>query len=125
MTIQWHLTTRPTVDVLQITGYLGDDAVTRFTGAMGWALARGEQTLLLDCTHLQGWSTAGKNAVATAANRLTGQQRHLELVAPPEPVDGIHTHSSLVAALDAHQASASEPTTDAWHTSRWDTDSTT
>ncbi|MEY9956685.1 STAS domain-containing protein [Streptacidiphilus sp. MAP5-52] len=125
MTIQWHLTTRPTVDVLQISGYLGDDAVTRFNGAVGWALARGEQTLLLDCTHLKGWSTAGQHAVATAAHHLTQRQRRLELVCPPDRIDGILAHSSLAAALDHHQTTVDEQSTDAWHTSRWDTDSAT
>jgi hypothetical protein len=122
MTIQWHLTTGPHVDVLRISGYLGDDAVTRFNGAVGWALARGEQTLLLDCTHLKGWSTEGRLAVSSAARNLARQHRCLELVAPPALVDEIPAHSDLAKALDHHWAAADEQIFDAWHSTRWGTD---
>ncbi|WP_051942983.1 STAS domain-containing protein [Streptacidiphilus rugosus] len=128
MTIQWHLTTGPHVDVLQISGYLGDDAVTRFNGAIGWAFARGEQTLLLDCTRLKGWSPAGRDAITTAAQSLARQQRALELITPPTSVEGIRAHTDLDAALAHHQATAGEQTPDreqtpdAWHSTRWDTD---
>ncbi|MEZ0066362.1 hypothetical protein ABIA32_002372 [Streptacidiphilus sp. MAP12-20] len=108
MTIQWHLTTRPTADVLQISGFLGDDAVSRFTGAIGWAVARGDGPLLLDLTHLKGWSTAGRDAVAQAALQLERESRTLELVAAPGDAVLLTTdapvtlHQDLDAALAAH-----------------------
>jgi hypothetical protein len=124
MTIQWHLTTSPHVDVLQISGFLGNDAVTRFNGAVGWAFARGKGTLLLDYTRLKGWSVQGRDAVTTAAQSLARQQRTLELVAPPTPVDGFPSHTDLDNALTHHRAAAGEQTTDAWHSTRWETDTT-
>ncbi|MEY9875630.1 hypothetical protein ABH931_005134 [Streptacidiphilus sp. MAP12-33] len=123
MTIQWHLTTGPHVDVLQISGFLGDDAVTRFNGAVGWAFARGEQTLLLDCTRLKGWSDQGRDAVGTAVESLARQQRGLELVAPPTPIEDIPSHADLDSALGHHRAAFGEQTHDAWHSTRWETDS--
>jgi hypothetical protein len=123
MTIQWHLTTRQAADVLQITGYLGDDAVTRFTGAVGWALARGEGALLLDLTRLKGWSAGGRDAVAEAATTLAEQGRRLELVAEPgDPAlpapAGLTVYVDLAAALSAHSGPADDGSV--WHSSRWD-----
>jgi hypothetical protein len=123
MTIQWHLTTRPTADVLQVTGYLGDDAVTRFTGAVGWAVARGEGPLLLDLTHLKGWSPAGHAALTLAARQLAEQQRPLELVALSSAAADLAAdcqvplHPDLPTALAAHG-----PRQDGgpvWHSSEW------
>ncbi|WP_042381837.1 hypothetical protein [Streptacidiphilus melanogenes] len=123
MTIQWHLTTRPAADVLQVTGYLGDDAVTRFGGAVGWALARGQGPLLLDLSRLKGWSAGGRDAVAEAAARLAESGRPLELVAGPgdpalPPPAGLTTYADLASALDAHAGTASEG--EVWHSSQWD-----
>jgi hypothetical protein len=122
LTIQWHLTTRPAADVLQISGYLGDDAVTRFSGAIGWALARGQGPLLLDLSRLKGWSAGGRDAVTEAAGRLAEQGRSLELVAGPgDPAlplpSGLTTHPNLTAALDAHAEPAAKG--DVWHSSQW------
>lgn len=123
MTIQWHLTTGPSVDILQISGFLGDDAVARFTGAVGWALARGEHTLLLDCTRLNGWSHAGEQAVANAAHALADQSRDLVLVAPPALIGTLPAYTHLADALDHHQTIREqddrEPA-DAWHSAHWD-----
>ncbi|WP_042374166.1 hypothetical protein [Streptacidiphilus neutrinimicus] len=123
MTIQWHLTTRPAADVLQVTGYLGDDAVTRFSGAVGWALARGQGPLLLDLSRLKGWSAGGRDAVAEAARRLAEDGRRLELVAGPgdpalPPPEGLTTHPDLAAALHAHSGQPAEG--EVWHSCQWD-----
>ncbi|MEZ0064584.1 hypothetical protein ABIA32_000572 [Streptacidiphilus sp. MAP12-20] len=130
MTIQWHLTTRPTADVLQVTGYLGDSAVARFTGAVGWAVARGEGLLLLDLTHLKGWSEAGHAALTRAARQLSEQQRPLELVAHAPDGDRLAAdckvpwHPDLDTALAAHQhprgtAAPEGPAGPVWHSSEW------
>lgn len=50
MTIQWQYETLPSVGVLSLSGYLGSQATTRFTGAIGWALARGTGPVVLDLT---------------------------------------------------------------------------
>lgn len=57
MTIEWRYTTRQDLGVLSLAGYLGADATDRFTGAIGWALARGTGPVILDLTGLLGWSS--------------------------------------------------------------------
>lgn len=56
MTIEWRYTTHQDLGVLSLAGFLGADAVARFTGAVGWALARGTGPVILDLTELRGWS---------------------------------------------------------------------
>ncbi|WP_327414828.1 STAS domain-containing protein [Streptomyces sp. NBC_01233] len=112
MTIEWRYTTREDLGVLSLAGYLGADAVDRFTGAIGWALARGTGPVILDLTGLLGWSAGGQIAVAQAARRLAGHGRSLELAAIP--ADGslvpdatcptVTVHCDLAAALAAHGA---------------------
>ncbi|MGG8406963.1 anti-sigma factor antagonist, partial [Streptomyces sp. 12297] len=64
MTIEWRYTTQQGLGVLSLAGYLGPDATARFTGAVGWALARGTGPVVLDLTELRGWSAGGRTAVA-------------------------------------------------------------
>ncbi|GAA2932492.1 STAS domain-containing protein [Streptomyces argenteolus] len=116
MTIEWSYTTRPGLGVLSLAGYLGPEAVGRFTGAIGWALARGTGPVILDLTGLRGWSAGGQTAVAQAARRLADEGRRLELAAiPPDGSlvpDAAHppipVHCDLTAALAAHQVTAEE-----------------
>jgi hypothetical protein len=124
MTIQWHLTTGPHVDVLQISGFLGE--------RHGHPVQRGRRLGVRPRRadpasgphRLQGWSAQGLLAVTTAAQSLARQQLAMELVAPPAPVKGIPSHADLEGALRHHRAAAGEPTTDAWHSTSWQTDST-
>ncbi|WP_024755180.1 STAS domain-containing protein [Streptomyces exfoliatus] len=126
MTIEWRYTTRQDLGVLSLAGYLGAEATDRFTGAIGWALARGTGPVILDLTGLLGWSPGGQIAVAQAARRLAESGRPLELAAipadgslvpdatcPPVPV-----HCDLAAALAAHGArgTVKQWTTDDWPT---------
>ena len=116
MTIEWRFTTHDDLGVLSVAGYLGPEAVGRFTGAVGWVLARGTGPVILDLTELRGWSTGGQQAVAQAGRQLADAGRSLELAAIP--VDGslvpgpaqppIPVHTSLHAALTAHQTVAGE-----------------
>nr|WSX48664.1 STAS domain-containing protein [Streptomyces sp. NBC_00974] len=124
MTIEWRYTTRQDLGVLSLAGYLGADATDRFTGAVGWALARGTGPVILDLTGLMGWSAGGQIAVAQAARRLAGNGRRLELAAIP--ADGslvpdatcppVTVHCDLDAALAAHGAHGLE---DAGRTDDW------
>lgn len=41
MTIEWNYAAHEDLAVLSLAGYLGAEATGRFTGAVGWALARG------------------------------------------------------------------------------------
>lgn len=124
MTIEWRYTTRQDLGVLSLAGYLGADATDRFTGAVGWALARGTGPVILDLTGLLGWSAGGQIAVAQAARRLAAGGRRLELAAIP--ADGslvpdatspaVPVHSDLAAALAAHGARG---TVREWATDDW------
>ncbi|MEK8174339.1 STAS domain-containing protein [Streptomyces sp. M19] len=96
MTIEWQYTDHGHLGVLTLTGYLGDRAVDRFVGAVGWTLARGTGPVIVDLSGLTGWSPGGQRVVTDAARRLTAAGRSLELAAipadgsraPPEPGPG-------------------------------------
>ncbi|QCX73893.1 hypothetical protein C9F11_00950 [Streptomyces sp. YIM 121038] len=111
MTIEWRYTVEPDLGILSVAGHLGQDAARRFTGAVGWVLARGTGPVIVDCTELRGWSVQGQLALAEAARRLAEHGRRLELAAipadgslvpvgdcPPVPV-----HCDLTTALAAHR----------------------
>lgn len=114
MTIQWHYQTLPGVGLLSLAGYLGHDTTGRFSGAMGWALARGHGPLLLDVSCLYGWSPAGQDIVHAAALRAAEHQRPLEIAGLP--VSGVplapgadpqlRTHADVAEALAAHRIPA-------------------
>ncbi|MFB7170579.1 anti-sigma factor antagonist [Streptomyces sp. NPDC056254] len=129
MTIEWRYTTGPRLGVLSLAGYLGADATDRFSGAIGWAPARGTGPVILDLTGLLGWSAGGQIAVAQAARRLADNGRRLELAAipadgslvpdaacPPVPV-----HCDLGAALAAHgaQGAGGDGAGRHWSTDDW------
>jgi hypothetical protein len=111
MTIEWRYTTHQALSVLSLAGFLGPDAVHRFTGALGWVLARGAGPVILDLTELRGWSADGQLAVAQAARELTAEGRSLELAAipadgSPAPNTGlppVPVHADLTTALAAHR----------------------
>ncbi|MEU0086247.1 anti-sigma factor antagonist [Streptomyces sp. NPDC006274] len=111
MTVEWRYTTHQALSVLSLAGFLGPDAVHRFTGAVGWVLARGTGPVILDLTELRGWSADGRLAVARAARELTAEGRSMELAAIPAdgslvPGTGrlpLPVHPDLTTALAAHQ----------------------
>ncbi|MGI5461045.1 anti-sigma factor antagonist [Streptomyces sp. CA-249302] len=110
MTIEWRYTIEQDLGVLSIAGYLGPQAVHRFSGAVGWVVARGTGPVIVDLTGLRSWSAEGQLAITDAARRLAEAGRGLELAAIPaegslvpagEGPD-IPVHSDLAAALAAH-----------------------
>ncbi|HET6359910.1 STAS domain-containing protein [Streptomyces sp.] len=125
MTIEWRYTTQQDFCVLSLAGYLGADAVSRFSGAVGWALARGTGPVILDLTELRGWSIGGQLAVAQAARQLADEGRCLELAAIPADgslvPDGTHppipVHCDLAAALAAYDDVSGQ--TREWHSDEW------
>ncbi|MEV0173040.1 anti-sigma factor antagonist [Streptomyces sp. NPDC050803] len=129
MTIDWRYTVEENLGILSVAGYLGPDAARRFTGAVGWALARGTGPVIVDLTELRNWSTEGQMAIAAAALRLLEAGRSLELAAIP--ADGslvptgdgppIPVHTDLRAALAAHGAGCAEPVEgrQEWRTTGW------
>ncbi|TQK49933.1 hypothetical protein FBY35_0224 [Streptomyces sp. SLBN-118] len=127
MTIEWRYTNRERLGILSLAGFLGADAVDRFTGAVGWALARGTGPVILDLTELRGWSAGGQLAVAQAAQRLADEGRRLELAAIPSDgslvPDGTHPpvphHCDLATALAAHQDHDATEEAREWRTTDW------
>ncbi|MET9962951.1 STAS domain-containing protein [Streptomyces sp. NPDC006326] len=125
MTIEWRYTAHQELGVLSLAGYLGAEATGRFTGAVGWAVARGTGPVILDLTGLRGWSADGQRAVAEAARRLAAHGRPMELAAVPAeapPVPGaagpaVPVHGDLPAALSAHRRG--EGAGRQWHTDDW------
>ncbi|MDW8807764.1 anti-sigma factor antagonist [Streptomyces scabiei] len=131
MTIEWRYTIEQDLGILSVAGYLGPDAVHRFAGAIGWVVARGTGSVILDLTELRSWSAEGQLAITEAAHRLAGAGRSLELAAIPAdgslvpPGDGpdIPVHCDLAGALAAHarHSSAPEEGQQAWRTDGWPT----
>ncbi|WEH12809.1 anti-sigma factor antagonist [Streptomyces sp. VNUA24] len=126
MTIEWRYTIEQDLGILSVTGYLGPDAVHRFAGAIGWVVARGTGSVILDLTELRSWSAEGQLAITEAARRLAGAGRSLELAAipadgslvPPGDCPDIRVHCDLADALAAHarHSSALEEWQQAWRT---------
>ncbi|MET9733470.1 anti-sigma factor antagonist [Streptomyces sp. NPDC006458] len=110
MTIEWRYTVEQDLGILSVAGYLGPEAVRRFTGAVGWVVARGSGPVILDLGDLRNWSAEGQVAITDAARRLAEAGRRLELAAIP--ADGslvpagegpdIPVHCDLTAALAVH-----------------------
>ncbi|WP_405578302.1 STAS domain-containing protein [Streptomyces sp. NBC_01092] len=131
MTIDWRYTVEENLGILSVAGYLGPDAVHRFSGAIGWALARGTGPVVVDLTELRSWSAEGQLAITEAAHRLAEAGRSLELAAIP--ADGslvpagdcppIPVHADLAAALAAHRAGHGEQAEGRheWRTTGWPT----
>ncbi|MEW5631572.1 MULTISPECIES: hypothetical protein [Streptomyces] len=132
MTIEWRYTIHPGLGVLSLAGFLGQEAVGRFQGAVGWAVARGTGPVVLDLTGLRGWSDGGRLAVSEAALRLAAEGRGLELAAVPEsgaPSGGagfgdgkvvVAVHGDLAAALAAHRDRGVEERE--WRSDAWPED---
>ncbi|MFE5854218.1 STAS domain-containing protein [Streptomyces sp. NPDC056500] len=131
MTIEWRYTTHPNLSVLSLAGHLGPEAVARFTGAIGWALARGTGPVILDLTELRSWSTDGQAAVVQAARQLAAEGRRLELAAvpadgflvPESPHPSIPVHGDLPTALTAHHLVPGEQRQ--WYSDEWPNATTT
>ncbi|MER6126518.1 STAS domain-containing protein [Streptomyces sp. NPDC001795] len=131
MTIDWRYTVEDNLGILSVAGYLGPDAVRRFNGAVGWALARGTGPVVVDLTELRSWSAEGQLAITEAARRLADTGRSLELAAIP--ADGslvpagdcppIPVHPDLAAARAAHGAEHGEGAEGhhEWRTTGWPT----
>ncbi|WP_345482577.1 STAS domain-containing protein [Actinopolymorpha pittospori] len=88
MTLQWHNEKQRGITILHLTGYLGESAIDRFAGAVGWVLAHGTGPIVLDLADLHGWSDEGQAAVVDAATRLASHERILVICGlhrVPEP----------------------------------------
>ncbi|WP_129305268.1 anti-sigma factor antagonist [Streptomyces sp. L2] len=129
MTIDWRYTVEQDLAILSVAGHLGPEAIHRFSGAIGWVVARGTGPVVLDLTELRSWSAEGQLAITEAARRLAEADRSLELAAIP--ADGslvpagdcpdIPVHCDLPAALAAHGRRPSAPKEGRreWSTDGW------
>lgn len=79
MAMNWTYQNSRGVIVLELRGYLGDSALARFSGAIGWALARHTGPVAIDLTYLQGCSASGQAALEEAAQRAGAAGRMLAL----------------------------------------------
>ncbi|MFJ6619581.1 hypothetical protein ACIQOW_18625 [Kitasatospora sp. NPDC091335] len=70
MSIQWDLDHSDGVDLLRLSGYLGQDALHRFTGAVDWTRAHRTGPVSIDLSALRGWNAEGEAAIVDAAARL-------------------------------------------------------
>ncbi|MGG2464171.1 STAS domain-containing protein [Streptomyces sp. RGM 3693] len=130
MTIEWRYTVEEDLGILSVAGHLGPEAARRFTGAVGWVLARGTGPVIVDLSELRGWSGEGQLAITDAARRLTEAGRSLELAAIPAegslvPAGGcppIPVHADLTTALASHgapQPNGHGTERHEWRTSGW------
>jgi hypothetical protein len=129
MTIDWRYAAEEHRGILSVAGCLSRDAVRRFHGAIGWAVARGTGPVIVDLTRLRGWSAEGQLAITDAARRFAEAGRSLELAAIP--ADGslvpegdcppIPVHADLATALAAHGAESAERVDGRheWRTTGW------
>jgi hypothetical protein len=110
MTMNWTTKHSRGVSVLELRGYLGDRALTRFRGAIGWTLARHTGPLVIDLTYLLGCSASGDAALEEAARHATAAGRVLAVCGScEEPAVGswrdrqvaIPAYADLDAALNA------------------------
>ncbi|WP_240677234.1 STAS domain-containing protein [Actinacidiphila soli] len=129
VTCQWRYTARDDLGILALAGHLDAATADRFSGAVGWALAHGTGPLILDLAALHTWSPEGQAAIVTAARRLAGHDRQLQLSAIP--ADGtaaviyngtpfLPVHADLATALAAHGATLDEPAEQRqWRSDGW------
>ncbi|WP_315903673.1 STAS domain-containing protein [Streptomyces rhizosphaerihabitans] len=102
MTIEWHYTAGEDFSVLSLSGRLGPEGAHRFTGAVGWVLARGAGPVVVDMNGLRSWSVNGRLAVIEAARRLSTHGRSLELASIP--ADGSLMPDSDCPPITIHTA---------------------
>lgn len=79
MTMNWAYQNSQGISVLELRGYLGDRALARFSGAIGWALGRHTDPVVIDLTRLQGCSASGEAALGEAAYRAAAAGRVLAI----------------------------------------------
>jgi anti-anti-sigma regulatory factor len=80
--MDWTYQARRGVGIIELHGFLGDSVLARFSGAVGWALARGAGPVVVDLTRLQGCSATGKAALEGAAGRAGAAGRKFAVCCP-------------------------------------------
>jgi hypothetical protein len=80
--MNWTYQARRGVGIIELHGFLGDRVLARFSGAVVWALARGDGPVVVDLTCLQGCSATGKDALEEAAGHVGSAGRILAICCP-------------------------------------------
>ncbi|MGW7365337.1 anti-sigma factor antagonist [Streptomyces sp. NPDC054841] len=110
MSISWSVEEQRGAAVMSVAGFLGNNAVGRFTDGFGWVMARSTGAVVLDLTELLGWSAEGEMAVIKAATRLRSSERPLILCGLDrleatnswaDHVGSMTVYADLESALDA------------------------
>ncbi|MFE7189549.1 hypothetical protein [Kitasatospora sp. NPDC057541] len=70
MDMQWDLERAGDIGIMRLSGFLGENVVHRFTGAVDWTGARCSGAVVIDLAALQGWNGDGEAAIVNAAGRL-------------------------------------------------------
>ncbi|NUL04667.1 anti-sigma factor antagonist [Streptomyces lunaelactis] len=115
MSISWSFEEPHGVAVMRVAGYLGSNAVDRFSEGFGWVAARSTGTVLLDVSELLGWSAEGEAAVLQAAAALKERERSLAVCGPghleatrlwTDQVHSMTVYADLDTALSAEAPSS-------------------
>ena len=82
MAMNWIYQSMRGVGVIELRGYIGDSALARFSGAIGWTLERCAGPVVIDLTWLQGCSASGEAVFEEAAERAAAAGRILAVCSP-------------------------------------------
>jgi hypothetical protein len=99
--MNWTYQARRGVGIIELHGFLGDRVLARFSGAVGWALARSTGPVVIDLTCLQGCSATGEAAIEEAAGRAESAGRILA-VCFPHGNDTLHPWHRERAAMPVY-----------------------
>jgi anti-anti-sigma regulatory factor len=102
MTMNWTYQHGRGVSVLELRGYLGDSALARFRGAIGWALARHAGPVVIDLTFLQGCSASGAAALEEAAQRAAAAGHVLAVCGTHGGAAAFHSWRDRQVAIPAY-----------------------
>ncbi|MFE3324440.1 anti-sigma factor antagonist [Streptomyces sp. NPDC059176] len=77
MSISWRVEEQRGATVMSVAGFLGSNAVSRFSEGFGWVVARSTGPVIVDLAELLGWSAEGELAVLRAATAIRSSGRSL------------------------------------------------
>lgn len=110
MSMQWHFEQRHFegeggIGILQLRGYLGESVLDQLTGAVDWALSRGDGPVIVDVTHLLGCGQQGADALWAAAHRIAGSGRAVAIsgVGTDLQLQSVRYHSERRGPVSVHE----------------------
>jgi hypothetical protein len=94
--MQWTLTPHQGVSVLALNGFIAAHHVERLKGAVQWADREADTSLVVDLTHLYGWSPEGEYALGIALSSWAAAGRRV-IVCIPSTASPFISDPSLAA----------------------------